>query len=165
MGKTSLNASEDMCEAMRLATCAAEEGHREAQFLLGRCFSGGKYGVKQDKAKAFHWISKAAHQGDVVAQCELGIMYDKGEGVKQDKSHAFEWFMVAARKGHTKSQYCLGTCFETGSGVKRDISMAIDCYTKAAEQGHEKARLQLNLNLALKSHRFLLQGFGLSGKC
>jgi hypothetical protein len=39
MDKPSINKSKDMHEAIRLATCAAQEGHVQAQIFLGICFS------------------------------------------------------------------------------------------------------------------------------
>ncbi|MDD6180996.1 MAG: hypothetical protein PUB01_02840 [Desulfovibrionaceae bacterium] len=44
------------------------------------------------------WYRKAAEQGDAQAQCNLGVMYDKGDGVRQDKSAAKEWFGKACDK-------------------------------------------------------------------
>jgi TPR repeat protein len=38
----------------------------------------------QDYAEAVKWYRKAAEQGDVKAQSNLGVMYASGQGVKQD---------------------------------------------------------------------------------
>ncbi len=42
-------------------------------------------GVRQDYNEAFNWFEKAAEQGDVNAQFNLGIMYYKGYGVQCDE--------------------------------------------------------------------------------
>jgi TPR repeat protein len=53
-------------------TCAAEEGHAEAQLFLGQRFKNGVSGVQpQDDGKTFHWLSKAAQQGNVEAQYKM----------------------------------------------------------------------------------------------
>ena len=57
-------------------------------------YSYGK-GVKQDYFKAVEWYQKAAEQGEVHAQYNLGNMYDNGQGVKQDYAKAKEYFGLA----------------------------------------------------------------------
>jgi len=47
-----------------------------------------------------HWWTKAAEQGNDVAQDALARMYLSGEGgVKQDTQHAIFWFRKAADQG------------------------------------------------------------------
>ena len=46
------------------------------------------------------WYRLAAKQGEVVAQYNLGVMYDEGKGVKQDYVRAYMWFNLAASKGY-----------------------------------------------------------------
>ncbi|WP_164071294.1 tetratricopeptide repeat protein, partial [Aliarcobacter cryaerophilus] len=48
--------------------------------------------VKQDYLKAREWFEKAANQGYVNAQYNLGMMYVNGYGVKQDYLKAKEYF-------------------------------------------------------------------------
>jgi uncharacterized protein len=49
---------------------AAEQELSEAQYAVSACYAQGD-GVKQDKAKAFHWLSKAAKNGHALAQQSL----------------------------------------------------------------------------------------------
>lgn len=49
-------------------------------------------GVKHDYKKAVEWYEKAANQGFIDAQFNLGSMYFNGQGVRQDKKVAKEWF-------------------------------------------------------------------------
>ena len=48
-------------------------------------------GTAVDKKKALYWYGKAAEQGDVTAQFNIGLMYYLGEGTDwdMDKSRAF----------------------------------------------------------------------------
>ncbi len=56
-------------------------------------------GVPQDSKQAVTLFRKAAEQGHVLAQYELGIMYSKGLGVPQDSKQAVTWFRKAAEQG------------------------------------------------------------------
>jgi hypothetical protein len=143
MYKTSPNESEDMGEVIRLATCAAEEGHIEAQMFLGQCFKGFG-GMEKDEVKAFHWFMKAAEQGDLKAQCNVGCAYDKGDGVKQNKVKAFQWWLKAAEQGYVEAQFNVGGRFNFG-GVKQDRVKAFEWWLKAAEQGYVEAQYNVGL--------------------
>jgi TPR repeat protein len=99
VNKTSQNESVDMCEAVRLGNCAAEEGNIKAQVFLGHCYSQG-LGVKQDPKMAFHWYLKAAEQGNDVAQHNVGVAYLDGDGVECDMAKACQWWLKAAEQGN-----------------------------------------------------------------
>jgi TPR repeat protein len=49
---------------------AAEQGHAEAQYELGKCYKKGK-GIAENKAEAREWFRKAAAQGHKKAQEKL----------------------------------------------------------------------------------------------
>jgi len=59
-----LGVVQDDCKAVEWYTKAAEQGHMDAQFYLGRYFYLGGTGVAQDWCKAVEWWTKAAEQGD-----------------------------------------------------------------------------------------------------
>ena len=48
---------------------------------LGYMYSLG-FGVAKDEIKSLEWTHKAANQGEVVAQYNMGIDFYYGEGVK-----------------------------------------------------------------------------------
>lgn len=55
------------------------------------------------------WLTKAAHQGQAVAQHEVGIMRSRGHGVpKKSLSIAFEWHLKAAKQGYAQAQCSVG---------------------------------------------------------
>ena len=58
-------------QAYELIRPLAENGHAEAQLILGDMYNAGK-GVAQDNAAAVMWFHKAAEQGNVDAQSMLG---------------------------------------------------------------------------------------------
>ena len=54
----------------------AEQGDAVAQFCLGFMYKYGM-GVAPNSAKTIEWYTKAAEQGYVPAQNDLGIMYSR----------------------------------------------------------------------------------------
>ena len=60
-------------------------------------------GVRQDDAQAVYWYRKAAEQGNVEAQHNLGAMYANGQGVRQDHKIAKEWLGKACDNGLQQS--------------------------------------------------------------
>lgn len=76
----------------------AESGDVEAQFDLA-----SEYWEKGDYEQAFLWCKKAAEQGDVTAQLNLGLMYKEVEGVLQDYEQAFYWYKRSADQGCRRS--------------------------------------------------------------
>ena len=80
-------------------------------------------------------FTKAAANGNVVAQTHLGIMYLTGRGVPQDYAKAVELFQKAAAQGDAKAQALLGVMYEHGRGVPRDDARAYAWYSLAAAQG------------------------------
>ncbi|MCZ5524541.1 hypothetical protein O5964_31160, partial [Escherichia coli] len=57
---------------------AAEQGHCEAQYSLGRKYSEDKSRHK-DNEQAIFWLKKAALQGHTFASNALGWTLDRGE--------------------------------------------------------------------------------------
>ncbi len=53
----------------------------------------------KDYKQDFYLINKAAEQGDVNAQYDLGVMYAIGQGVSQDYKQAVAWYSKAAVQG------------------------------------------------------------------
>ena len=58
-------------------------------------------GVKRSDAKAAEWYRKAAQQGMPKAQCNLGVMHDRGRGsvVAQNDALAARYYRAAAEQG------------------------------------------------------------------
>ena len=77
-------------------------------------------GVAQDYVQAVKWFRKAALQGNVSAQYNLGLMYYKGQGVPQDYARALKWCRKAAKQGDASAQYNLGLMYYKGESVTQD---------------------------------------------
>ena len=110
----------------------------QAQYELGL-----KYYEEKNYSEAATWYRKAAEQGHVRAQYELGGLYHIGRGVTKDNQKAFKWYRKAADQGYADAQNGLGYIYQIGLGVTRDYQEAIKWYRKAAEQGHANAQYNL----------------------
>lgn len=53
---------------------AAINGHLRAQFYLGTCYDFGN-GVKRNLSEAFNWYMRAAKEGKMEAQFNIGHFY------------------------------------------------------------------------------------------
>ena len=79
-------------------------------------------------------IIRLAEQGNVVAQGQLGFLYQTGRGVPQDAYEAAKWYYRAANQGNGRAQYELGLLYNKGQGVPRDLLMAYMWLNLSASQ-------------------------------
>ena len=160
---------------------AAEQGDAERQYELGRmfdvevwderkfnAFSGFEWYGIFDEVMAIQscellaeiWYRRAAEQGHIKAQRELGILYaNGGDFVEKDLEVATDWLSRAAECGDADAQYILGQIYTSGEqilnnvlkmdsdgeGVPEDRAQAVKWYRCAAEQGHADAQYKLGL--------------------
>lgn len=118
----------------------AAAGDADAQCGLGKQYEYA-LGVPQDYKQATSWLLKSAGQGDIVAQVELGVVFDK----MQDDAQALIWYTKAAEQGNARAEYNLGLIYQNGEGVPKDMAQAIAWYRKAADQGDVFAQTNLAL--------------------
>lgn len=89
---------QDQKQAAYWYELAAQKGHAEAQFNLGRLYATGK-GVAHDEEQATRWVRAAASQGYAPAQARLGTRYANGLGIGQDTKRAYFWLTLAYLHG------------------------------------------------------------------
>lgn len=89
---------------------------------------------------AAYWYHKAEEKGSVLAQNNLGAMYNYGQGVKQDYSKAVTLFRKAAKNGSDAAQYNLCLMYINGNGVSINNELAFSWCNKSAEQGFDEAQ-------------------------
>ncbi len=124
----------------------AEQGDPKAQFELGAIYYFPlDESIKKDINEAFKWYTKAALQGQVEAQYNLGVMYDQGKGVPKNYSDAYKWYKLAAEQGFANAQYNLGVMYDQGYGIPKNYAQAIKWYKLAAEQGFANAQYNLGV--------------------
>ena len=93
-----------------------------------------------DYVRAAQLYQVAAAQGDVLAQFNLGLMYDQGEGVIQNHAEAVRWYRKAAEQGDAQAHYNLGAIYAKGEGVQQDLVVAHMRFNLAWSLGSERAR-------------------------
>lgn len=118
----------------------AAAGDADAQCGLGKQYEYA-LGVPQDNTQAILWLRKAAEQGNIIAQVELGVVFDK----MQDYAQALIWYRKAAEQGNATAEYNLGLCYQNGESVPKDMTQAIVWYRKAADQGEVIAQNNLGV--------------------
>lgn len=80
-------------------------------------------------------IRKAAELGDAKAQCDLGVMYEKGTNVVKNFAQAADWYHKSALQQFAPAQNFLGQLYFNGLGVNCDPAEAVNWYRKAAGLG------------------------------
>ncbi len=119
----------------------AKSGDPSAQFDLAYdYYDKGKGGIIRNMKQAAKWYYKAAVQGHVAAQNNLGKCYYDGEGVPEDREEAFNWFYKAANQGDEVGQCNVALCYEIGEGAVQNKTEAYKWYRKSAENGYAKAQ-------------------------
>ncbi|KAF9549957.1 hypothetical protein EC957_002017 [Mortierella hygrophila] len=104
--------------------------------IVAQVALGNKYVDNQDYQAAMECYLKAANQGCIEAQFNVGVLYDEGNGVPQDFAKAMEWYRMAADQGDARAQCNIGAMYREGSGVPQDFSKAMEWFRLAADQGH-----------------------------
>jgi uncharacterized protein len=92
------------------------------------------------------WFRKAADQGDIEGELQLGFHYFSGQGVLQDFAEAKKWLQRAGDQGNPAVQFDIGEAYDNGRfGVPKDDAEAAKWYRKAADEGYPNAQLNLGL--------------------
>jgi len=88
----------DAAEGVHWLRHAAEQGHANAQFEMGRVYLAG-LGTPQDRAESANWYRRAAEQGHTEAQFMLGMAHE----LRNEKDEALRWYRLAAQQGHSRA--------------------------------------------------------------
>ena len=136
---------QEMNQAAAMLREAADQGLMKAQWTCAELYAFG-FGVAKDEGLAFLYNEKAAKQGWVVSQYNLGLRYGVPggcRGCQQNYGRAAEWFEKAALQGHTRAQNSLGLAYRQGRGVQQSDERAAEWFEKAALRGHANAQHSL----------------------
>ena len=107
-----------ICSALLCAVLALSASGQREEPRARDAYNSGDY------ATALKEWRKMAERGYPAAQCNIGVMYARGEGVAQDASEAARWYQKAAERGHARAQYNLGCMYYDGHGVAQDYVQA-----------------------------------------
>lgn len=82
---------------------------------------------------------RAADDGDMQAQFELGQLYYKGERIERDYATSLQWLEKASIQGEPRAQYLLGMMHFNGEGIPRNLPQAYIILKMAAVNGNDDA--------------------------
>ena len=137
----------DQKETVTLLELAADAGHAEAQYTLGKMHRAGK-GVARNDAKALHYFQMAASQGHKKALTNVGVMYETGRGVVKNPKNAAKYYAKAAKAGDAKAAFNLSVLYKSGAaGVEKNSESAAHFLRVAAENGSEKAQYNMGVQM------------------
>ena len=115
----------------------------EAQIKLANDFYS-----KKNYKEAIVWYRKAADQGNIAGEYNLGILYEKGLGLKTDLSQAIHWYQKAANQNDkdavthlTNAQIKLAGQLYQAKNYKEAVSL----YRRLAEQGNSVGQYNLGI--------------------
>jgi len=127
-------------EALRDVMNKAVAGDSQAQERIGVALLSGETGLSPtNDQQAFAWMSKAANQGNILAQIHLEWMYRLGIGVQKDQTKSFDWNLKAAGQADALAEFLLGAHYEEGAGVSKNPVEAMRWYQRSADQGYGEA--------------------------
>ncbi|HXP72692.1 MAG TPA: tetratricopeptide repeat-containing serine protease family protein [Stellaceae bacterium] len=138
LGLLDVEAKKDV-EAVGWFRKAAEQGHSQACYNLGRAYQFG-LGVKQSHEEAIKWFRKAAELHLPEGEFALGTLIAEFD---ENYKEAMKWFRLAARQGLPDAEAMLGLSYETGVGVKRNDRLAVKWYLVGANHGATLAQVNL----------------------
>lgn len=97
--------------------------------------------ILRDEETAMSLLRRAANEGYVPAQVQIGVMYAEGVGVHQNNHRAVEWFKLASQlSNNAEANFFLGEAYFRGLGVPQDYGTAVPHYEKAARGNHPVAQ-------------------------
>lgn len=116
----------------------AQAGDPDAQFNMGQAYKLGR-GVKADIPAAISWYRKAAAQGHVRAEDNLGLLlFQQG-----DRAGALPYLQRSATRGEPRAQYIVGTALFNGDIAPKNWVRAYALMTRASASGLAQATASL----------------------
>lgn len=117
----------------------AVAGDADAQFNLGQAYKLGR-GVPADLTQAEGWYRRAAKQGHLQAEDNLGLILFTAN--KRDE--AMPYITTSAARGEPRAQYVLGTAMFNGDYAAKDWPRAYALTKRASDAGLSIASARLS---------------------
>ena len=144
-----------MIAAVSLAGCGKGEKQREPstpQEMYARVrelLKPSTPNTPPDPQQAMRWLHRAAENGFLRAQTDLGGIYLQGGkyGIAADGKEALKWFTAASNQGSKEALYYIGLIYKRGQDVPRDGQKALSFWRQAAKAGVADASLALGAEL------------------
>jgi hypothetical protein len=116
----------------------AVAGDPDAQFNLGQAYKLGR-GVPSDLMQAESWYRRAAKQGHLQAEDNLGLILFTAN----KRAEAMPYILASAGRGEPRAQYVLGTAHFNGDFADKDWPRAYALTKRASDAGLEIASARL----------------------
>ncbi|MGV3729257.1 MAG: SPOR domain-containing protein [Sphingopyxis sp.] len=113
-------------------------GDADAQFNLGQAYKLGR-GVPADLGQAEAWYRRAAKQGHLQAEDNLGLVLFTANR----RDEAMPFIVKSAARGEPRAQYVLGTAHFNGDLAERDWARAYALTKRASDAGLSVASARL----------------------
>lgn len=130
---------EEIIRILKKAQNAANNGHKESQRAIGEAYAAGMGNYPKDPQKAFSWFLKAAKQGDIEAQVEVGMAYKYGDGTSKNPEEAFHWLAKAEASGSLQGRLELSLILVDSSRTQADNALGLSLLTKNLESNHAQS--------------------------
>jgi uncharacterized protein len=141
----------DYARALREWRPLAQAGDADAQFNLAQAYKLGR-GVPQDMAQAIAWYERAASQGHIQAEDNLGlVLYETGR-----RSDALSWLERSAARGEPRAQYVLAAELFNGQITTRDWVRAYALMKRSSDAGLQRAAaalVQMDQHIPMEQRR------------
>lgn len=121
-------------DSTRLFRESAKTGYAPAQDKMGRAYQEGKQ-VPIDLKKAEKWYMRAALQGYMYAEDNLGALYS----LNSNDDESLRWSFRAASKGHPAAQCRVASLLYKRAKNIDDVQAAITWLKRAADQNYTEA--------------------------
>lgn len=125
-------------------TSRAQSGEPEAQYQLALIYGAGRI-VPRNNAEARRWMIKAAEQGYVPAETDVGATYldQHRTGRVPGSADAERWLRLAATQGDAEAQLWLGLGYNRGYFGGIDYQESLKWLRKSSSQGLPDAQFAL----------------------
>jgi len=132
------------------AAASADDSERNAirkdTAAFNACFRTAENGRSLIEAPCdISALKASAHEGQVYAQNQLGLVSALDLGKGNDIRQARHWFEKAARRGYAPAQVNLAVIYINGWGTAQNFGAALNWLTAAAKQGALRAYADLGV--------------------
>ncbi len=102
-------------------------------------------GMDNFEESLFNSYKQAADAGDVKAQYNTAVSYERGTGVEKDLAKARMYYAMASMQGHPFATHNLGMLYYFGNGGEQDFERAFSYFSSAAATGDSLALAALSV--------------------